>query len=57
MEKRRRSLKEQKLNQNAEWRRAGVRVVGCGWREVAERCLGPGSMANNGGRAGGKEGG
>lgn len=31
MEKRRRSLKEQKLNQNAEWRRA------CGWWAVAGR--------------------
>lgn len=34
---------------------AGVRVVGCGWQEVAERCLGPGSMANNGGQAGRRE--
>lgn len=32
-----------------------MRVVGCGWQEVVERCLGPGSMADNGGQAGRKE--
>lgn len=52
MEKRRRSLKEQKLNQNEG--RAGVQAEGSGWRGGASCCLGRRLNGVNGGQEGEK---